>query len=295
MSNMIGVMPAVVVVALQMVFVLVWCGIAAALLLRRGLLRLDVVMGRVRMTPEESPWILVAIGVVAVVTGLVAAQMVVGAWDVPEPWVPYVMTIALSVIGIAVGVIGLRFLRVDGLAHAGLQRAKLDRSIITGALALLAVLPVVYLVGMVSTAIATAMGRPPEPHDLLTAIRAAENRLAMGGLMAMAILLAPLFEELLFRGLMQTFLTRMLTGPAEGELPVGTRVQGRWQSILITSLLFAAIHGEPAFLPPLFVLSVGMGVAYERSGSLWVPMVMHSLFNGVQVVLFLLVMGVSGG
>ena len=51
----------------------------------------------------------------------------------------------------------------------------------------------------------------------------------------------------------------------------------------LTSLLFAAIHmNGPVFLP-LFVLAVCLTLAYEATGSLWVPMLMHALFNGVMI------------
>ena len=53
--------------------------------------------------------------------------------------------------------------------------------------------------------------------------------------------------------------------------------------MLLTSLLFAAIHmNGPVFLP-LFVLAVCLTLAYEATGSLWVPMLMHALFNGVMI------------
>ena len=40
-------------------------------------------------------------------------------------------------------------------------------------------------------------------------------------------------------------------------------------------------------MPPLFVLAVGLGYVYERSGNLWMTVVAHALFNATQMALFL--------
>ena len=41
-------------------------------------------------------------------------------------------------------------------------------------------------------------------------------------------------------------------------------------------------------LPALFVLSLGLGWLYERTGSLWAVMLMHALFNASQITFTLL-------
>lgn len=85
-----------------------------------------------------------------------------------------------------------------------------------------------------------------------------------------AILVAPAFEEMLFRGLFQSMLRSHLQRP--------------WLSIVISSVLFATIHEFPAHWPALFALSLCMGYSYEKSGSLIRPILIHSLFNGIVVV-----------
>jgi membrane protease YdiL (CAAX protease family) len=61
----------------------------------------------------------------------------------------------------------------------------------------------------------------------------------------------------------------------------------RWTAILLTSILFALVHNAGAsslwMLPPLFLLSVCIGYAYERTGTLWVPIFTHAAFNGLSL------------
>jgi membrane protease YdiL (CAAX protease family) len=42
-------------------------------------------------------------------------------------------------------------------------------------------------------------------------------------------------------------------------------------------------------VPPIFVLALCLGFAYERTGSLWVTMSIHALFNGFQTLFYLMV------
>ena len=87
-----------------------------------------------------------------------------------------------------------------------------------------------------------------------------------------AVIVAPLLEELLFRGLVQTTIRSFL------ELR-----NGPWLAIAISSGLFAAMHANPGHWPALFVLSVCLGYAYEKSGSLFRPIFIHSFFNTASI------------
>lgn len=85
---------------------------------------------------------------------------------------------------------------------------------------------------------------------------------------------APLAEELLFRGILQTWLARRL-----GQ-PVG---------IGMASLAFGFAHlGTWPDPLPLVLLSIGLGLAYTRTRSLWAPVVMHGGFNGGMLLLAIL-------
>lgn len=99
------------------------------------------------------------------------------------------------------------------------------------------------------------------------------------------IFLVPFSEELLFRGLLQSWLKQKMKG---WEVPV-----------LLTSLCFAGAHYSIAqglfnmeLLPSLFVLSLFLGFLYERQGSLAAPLALHSIYNGMTI--FLILIGKEG-
>ncbi len=89
-----------------------------------------------------------------------------------------------------------------------------------------------------------------------------------------AALIVPIFEELLFRGFFQT--------------SVRSVSSSSWVAIVFTSVFFAILHPPTHFLP-MFMLSCGLGYAYERSGSLFRPILMHIFFNGFSVAMTLLI------
>ncbi|MEN6428312.1 MAG: CPBP family intramembrane glutamic endopeptidase [Phycisphaerales bacterium] len=89
-------------------------------------------------------------------------------------------------------------------------------------------------------------------------------------MVVLAVLVAPLVEELMFRGMFQSMIRSYLDRP--------------WPAIAITSILFAAIHTNSEHWPALFILAMGLGYSYEKSGSLLRPIFMHAMFNGVTIV-----------
>lgn len=91
-----------------------------------------------------------------------------------------------------------------------------------------------------------------------------------------AVLGAPIVEEVLYRGMLQSAVLRV-TG-------------GAWSAILITSAIFASVHYSvvpPHVLPVLFVLSVGLGAVLERTKKLGACIVVHAAYNTLNVALAL--------
>jgi membrane protease YdiL (CAAX protease family) len=77
--------------------------------------------------------------------------------------------------------------------------------------------------------------------------------------------LAPCFEELLFRGFL---------------LPVLARRQTMAVALILSALLFGAIHLQPAGLPILATLGMVLGLAMRHTSSLRTPILVHACWNG---------------
>lgn len=88
-----------------------------------------------------------------------------------------------------------------------------------------------------------------------------------------AIVVGPVFEEVLFRGMLQSMIRGYLGRP--------------WLAIVLTSVIFA-VHHPLMHWPGIFILSAAMGYAYEKSGSLFRPIFIHILFNAMSVTAALL-------
>jgi uncharacterized protein len=85
----------------------------------------------------------------------------------------------------------------------------------------------------------------------------------------LAVVIAPLAEEFVFRGFLYGVLKRYA-----GAVP----------ALIFSGVSFALIHLHAPSLLPLFLLACALTLAYELSGSLLVPMAMHSLFNSVSLI-----------
>ncbi|MDD2793226.1 MAG: CPBP family intramembrane metalloprotease [Sediminibacterium sp.] len=86
----------------------------------------------------------------------------------------------------------------------------------------------------------------------------------------LVIALAPaIFEEVLFRGSMQTILTGW--------------TKNAWAGILITAVIFSAIHGSYFGFLPRLALGIILGMIFLQSGNLWLSIAMHFLNNAIVV------------
>ena len=82
-------------------------------------------------------------------------------------------------------------------------------------------------------------------------------------------LLPGIFEEVCFRGGLQNVLMRWLKGP--------------WVAIILTAFIFSIIHISYYGFLVRFALGIILGLVFYYSGSLWLSIIFHFLYNGVQV------------
>ena len=78
-------------------------------------------------------------------------------------------------------------------------------------------------------------------------------------------------EELLFRGVIQNELQKKMS-------------VGSYWPLVIAAFIFAAFHGEVIGFFPKFVIGLILGYAYRVTDNLIVPMLIHALNNGMQVL-----------
>uniref|UniRef100_UPI00404AC9E0 lysostaphin resistance A-like protein n=1 Tax=Cyanobium sp. TaxID=2164130 RepID=UPI00404AC9E0 len=140
-------------------------------------------------------------------------------------------------------------------------------------LQVLKVLPLVTLVGwLFDQLVSKASGSNP----LLELVLTTTNPWALLLFSITAMVLAPLFEETLFRGVL---------------LPVlGQRYGGLW-GVVISALVFGIAHLSLGELPALFVLGLGLGWLRLQSGRLGPSVLMHGLWNGLTSANLLLLAG----
>ena len=82
-------------------------------------------------------------------------------------------------------------------------------------------------------------------------------------------LLPGIFEEVCFRGGLQNIINRWFKGP--------------WIAIILTAFIFSIIHISYYGFLVRFALGVILGLVFYYSGSLWLSIIFHFLYNGVQV------------
>jgi membrane protease YdiL (CAAX protease family) len=153
----------------------------------------------------------------------------------------------------------------------GVDRMPVGRSLLLGISLLISALPMVFVVDYV----ASILLKVNTTTDTQEVIRIFENASTVAQripIILLAVVIAPVAEELAFRGYLYGVIKRYF-----GAVP----------ALLLSGILFALIHlNLPSFFPLLVLASV-FALAYELSGSLLVPMTMHALFNALSLILVL--------
>ncbi|MEM9134048.1 MAG: type II CAAX endopeptidase family protein [Actinomycetota bacterium] len=218
-------------------------------------------------------------GVIAAVAVLVLTQLVGLIWavimagiiwsgEVPDPFTP--SAVVLLTVGLWAGYgIGSAWLATslgDGPGAeygATIKLADVPVGAAIGVGLQIAVLPLLYFV----------IGRfididPSESAREL--VNQADGVLDLALLVVAVVVMAPLVEELFFRGLLLQSIDRAI-----GPVP----------AVLISSVVFALVHVEPIVLPGLFLFGVVASVITLRTGSLGIAWALHAAFNLTTVVL----------
>jgi membrane protease YdiL (CAAX protease family) len=181
---------------------------------------------------------------------------------------------AAPMIATLVIIVWLHFAR--RLKGLGLNPKTIGRDLKVAILNLVAILPVIW--GMIIlTTIGGKLIIGPEfempRHEGLKEIITYPQISLRVLIVVTAILILPVAEEMIFRGFLQTLLRSYILRP--------------WRAVILTSLVFIVFHKDPQHWPALFMLSLAMGYAYEKTGSLFRPIFIHSMFNALSVLVAL--------
>jgi membrane protease YdiL (CAAX protease family) len=203
----------------------------------------------------------------------VAAERGMITAGILDPLRPYFIGIfALAVSGLLYGaaVLGIRRYSVQKyrLSWSALY---LGRTPVAKYLAMLVLyVPVQLGAGLIVTLQALAGSETSDnPQGDMIAELANQHWLNYVAVFLVVTVVAPIAEEILFRG----FLYRLL----RKRLPV-------WAAVPVSALIFAVGHGIPVLIPVLFYLGVVFALVVERTRSLGCSIALHAVHNAAAFV-----------
>lgn len=225
-------------------------------------------------TLQTRPWTwregLAVTGIIGLLIclGIVVASRL----NSPREATPVILhSLALDLLGLA-AIAGLVFRkgwsRQQAFGLQGTPAAHLKPALVF----YLALMPFLFFASLVYQGLLTLNGIPPSLQEIALLLSGDHPLWLRVTMILMAVAIAPIFEETLFRGIL---------------LPIVSRRFGLGAGIFITSLLFASIHFHLPSQVPLMVVAAGFSLAYVYSGALWVPILMHGLFNGVNLAMMM--------
>lgn len=154
----------------------------------------------------------------------------------------------------------------------------------TGVVTFLISVPLVHGTGIAWEALLKAFDIPAQPQDLIRLFAEAESPLFIVVIVSLAVILAPISEELIFRAGIFRFLRHRVP---------------KWIALLLPGIFFAALHvnwvsGEGlASFAPLVMLALLYSLALERTGHIGTTIVAHALFNLNTVIMVFCGLGIE--
>ena len=164
------------------------------------------------------------------------------------------------------------FLRLHQLCWRdvfGLRKSRWLRTVLLVLLTVFVTLPIALWLKHVSWLVLEKTGCQPEEQIAVTLLTGAQSWWTRVYVGAFAVVIAPVAEEFIFRGVLYPFV-KQLGYP-----------RFAWMGV---NFLFALIHLDATTLVPLFVLALALTWLYERTDNLLAPITAHSLFNVANLI-----------
>lgn len=284
----------------------VWGHIAAACIVIAGLLLADVIRpgsldrsGKRTLEPHSAAlWFSCALLVAgAQLIGGAFAQFLSSEYR-GAPDTPQNLAVLAGLQYLAAIIVAIILARLISGSSKNCGLAFTARSLVWGTGAGLLAWPVVIASGFAFSMIHMAITHEKIEtlgHPTLQMLQKHKDSPWAWSLASMAIIAAPVVEEVIYRGFIQSAILKATGRP--------------WTSIMLTSVVFAGAHMVPAIIAAMQgggdvanaipwysaatvgVLGLCMGVAFERTKEIGVPITMHVIFNGMNVALTVLVTG----
>lgn len=146
----------------------------------------------------------------------------------------------------------------------GLSLVDMSHNVKQGVKRYLITLPLIILAGYVVNLIFSYYGITPEMQDVVQWVLDEKSSFVLVCLMFFGIIIAPIIEEILFRGFLLSALKKSL---------------GRRYAIVVSAALFAAVHIDVFAFLQIFILGILLGHLYEKTKTLAASIIVHITHN----------------
>lgn len=184
--------------------------------------------------------------------------------DTRQFWTSSAAGLVVQLGGIALIALFLRENDLNWETAFGLRRAGARRQILLGLAAAAAVFGVALLLINLSQWLIRLVHLTPRPQSAIEALQSTSDPRRQVAVALTAVVLAPVFEELVFRGVLLVSLRQ-----------AGYPRFAFWS----TAVFFALTHLNLMTFLPLVFFAVVLNLLYLRTGSLMGPIVAHAAFN----------------
>jgi len=137
-------------------------------------------------------------------------------------------------------------------------------------ISLLCSLVMIIATGVISGFVEKAVGNPMENPMLDFLAPEGFHWVNFLGVLLVAGIMAPVAEEIFFRGV----LFRWLRGRCSF-----------WSAAIVSSAIFGLLHGELSLAAAALIMGIVLAYLYEKSQSLWSPVLIHILNNSVKIII----------
>ena len=158
----------------------------------------------------------------------------------------------------------------DGMRCLGFRSDRNLRAMVVGVLSYVLLFPALSGVSMLWPWAMEQLGLEHEAQAVAVELVKLQGP-SLAVAVVFAVIVLPFFEELVFRSFLQPLLVQNL---------------GDRGGVVLTSVLFGAMHGASAFLP-IFAFSLILGFVMLRTQRIAGPWLVHAIHNGLMVFMLI--------